>query len=913
MTRRHGCFDDLLLSGIVTLTLYFGFGLLPSSDGGEQSSTFDLPFVEITAAEYALHEDDSFALEIAAGQQTTRQKTATSKGASETRPMASASTSNSTHEPKPDVGTVSANTPTAATTSREPEPSDPSPEPAPVSYFPLQVPLDLNGVYLGEIQADVSFDGQAKLPKEELLRLLRPRLNEDFMIGLESLLAADAEEKITLAALLELGLDGSFDQSNLIMKLNVAGNAFGVQSISLQNKIAQSPDGAHTPANFSGGFNMALRPSYTHTDAAGTDGFEPLRADLQAFTNIGGFDGWTLLLDADYDDSRSEPIKRRDLTLVRDNFENATRLRVGDYRSQSLSLFQGSSELLGVSYTRNYREIQPFTNLRPSGRSSFTLDRRSRVIVEVNGAVVFDDFLDAGSFDVEDFPFSFGANEARVFVDDGTGVREFSAFDSYVENELLNPGLDRFGVNLGLLSNGFLSDDRYTDDLAFTGYYQRGISQNLTASTNFELDPDTAQVTGGMVTGSRFGVVAIETALSWDEAADYGYATVINYTSPRTVRPASSQGASWTSEFSAQALFRNRDFRSVSSQFNGQETRLDLRYNLRRGRLGLDASVSHSVIDREERNSVQGGANWGFGSINLGARLQHRWGDSRQEQTRFLVSLTKRLGRSQRLRARADTQAFREASWTRTSYRNLGDWDGRARLTDNSGAYAGEVEAGYVGNRYEGRLRHVSSIDESSVRTSRTEGIVSFGAGFADNQFGFGRPFDSGFIIADRHKTLQDRTISFSEGLIGEIAKSDGFGAPFIPLRSGYRRVGYEIDVDDLPPGYDLGAGEVEVFSGFRTGYKLTVGSGQANTVITRLVTPAGEPVSLMSGRLVQADGQGEPNSFFTNRTGRMVVERVAPGRYDIILSPAETKVGTLVVPEDAQGLGRIDSIEIQE
>ena len=122
----------------------------------------------------------------------------------------------------------------------------------------------------------------------------------------------------------------------------------------------------------------------------------------------------------DVSESRgNREFSRRDVTLTHDDFSRSLRYSFGDIRP-TVSQFQGGARLFGFNLERNYSEINPFKNLRPSGRSGFTLERPSTVSFEVNGAIVDTADLEPGTYSISDFPLASGANDVRVLIDDGT-------------------------------------------------------------------------------------------------------------------------------------------------------------------------------------------------------------------------------------------------------------------------------------------------------------------------------------------------------------------------------------------------------------------------------------------------------------------------------------------------------------
>jgi outer membrane usher protein len=121
-------------------------------------------------------------------------------------------------------------------------------------------------------------------------------------------------------------------------------------------------------------------------------------------------------------------------------------------------------------------------------------------------------------------------------------------------------------------------------------------------------------------------------------------------------------------------------------------------------------------------------------------------------------------------------------------------------------------------------------------------------------------------------------------------------------------RVAY--DVNNLPVGYDLGAGAFDLYPAYKSGYKLTVGSDYTVTAFGTLVDEKGEPVALLTGTAMQEGGDGAHKiTVFTNRGGRFGAQGLRPGRWllDMATDPATRYL--LDVPKDAVGLVKLETL----
>ena len=116
----------------------------------------------------------------------------------------------------------------------------------------------------------------------------------------------------------------------------------------------------------------------------------------------------------------------------------------------------------GLQVQRAWNELQPLRNIRPSGQSSFVLDRPSTV--DVGGerrAVVRSLQLQPGRYDLNDLPFNNGLNEVELYVQDDQGRRLLTSFSQFYNASLLAKGLLDFNFTTGVVEDLSGANARY--------------------------------------------------------------------------------------------------------------------------------------------------------------------------------------------------------------------------------------------------------------------------------------------------------------------------------------------------------------------------------------------------------------------------------------------------------------------
>ncbi|MBD2840994.1 fimbria/pilus outer membrane usher protein [Erythrobacter rubeus] len=765
----------------------------------------------------------------------------------------------------------------------------------------LDLPVSLDGILLGEVVAKIR-GTEVSVRPEDILALFDGEIDQ---ATVDSVLASEvsAEGFATLQALAAAGLIIEYVPESLSLTVELAIAQRGVRQVSLRNTVSLDPESALQPAGFSAGITAINRVAHVHQQPRIGSEFEPFRSDVFGFVNVGGFDGWTLAWEANIETGRDDLFERRDVALIKDDFENATRLTIGDFRTQPFTNLQRSVDFVGVSFRRAYEEIQPFRVLRPSGRQSFTLERPARVTVEVDGLIAFDQQLPPGAYDLSDFPFSTGSNSAVIIVDDGAGPPQVTSFSAFIDNELLGEGLSRFDLSLGLLSYGATASPRYSDDPALSASYEVGVTTSLTLGAHIEASFDLIQVRGSVAIATEVGIVSGETSVS-QSSDGWGASAAIQY------RNEFETGALHHT-VAAQVIWRNEHLQSLAGP-EVRELSVDLRWLVQAENVQFSADASHRRVHGQRTRSLALGATWRMMRANFNARGQVVQREGQSDDYRATLSVSIPLGRRSRARARFGTDGDARLEYQRFGGFSVGESQFRAQISrDRDGFFEGSGQIRHISNRAELQFDHQTR--ETPLGTSsRSEITAAIGIGFAEGAVQFGRPFDSGFVIVKRHENISDRRASLDENGIGEAAHSDPFGAAFIPLRAGYSNYAFTVQVDDLEPGYDLGIDRVEVLPPFRAGYRVDIGSEIRATVLARLILPNEERVSLATGTIYTADGNTEVARFFTNRTGRLVVENLEPGTYRIRIDGSSNLSAEITIAEDETGIVQKGEIKLE-
>ena len=245
---------------------------------------------------------------------------------------------------------------------------------------------------------------------------------------------------------------------------------------------------------------------------------------------------------------------RRGTRLVYDMPDDAIRIRAGDV-TPDFSGFQTSTDLLGISATKSYQQLQPGKSIRPTGASSFRIERPSTVDILIGDALVRRLRLGPGIYNLSDLPLQAGANDIKLVIEDDTGAKQTLEFTAFSGFELLAPGVSEWSAGAGVksldtgivdLANPVIASgttivtktsshsfygqrDYYFDQPAVTGFYKQGITDALTARGDLQADDRVAMAGGGLSTQTKFGMVAGQLSASETYQGGLGYAAQLIY------------------------------------------------------------------------------------------------------------------------------------------------------------------------------------------------------------------------------------------------------------------------------------------------------------------------------------------------------------------------------------------------
>lgn len=743
----------------------------------------------------------------------------------------------------------------------------------------------------------------ASLVRNALLPIALPELGT-------KLKAISQKPIVQFEELRAVGLEVAFDPGQLVLRIRVPTSLRNVRELALRTarrrQDIEYADQAVVSAYASFRAGVDVIAQTTTRDR----GFSGKAADIDVGANLFGVAAQARFR---YDERRRNSWSRSDIRLTYDDVSRLIRYELGDL-SVGRRPFQLAPRMAGISAYREY-PIDPYRNIRPTSEQGFELDRPARVEIVLNGVPTRSFDLPAGRFSLRDFPLvPSAANDIELRITYATGEVQIISFPAFYDIELLSPGLVDFALNLGV---PYQDDDRgrvYDDgNYNLLGYVRYGLSDTLTIGANIEGDRDFNLVGAEAIWASPIGSFALNVGTNVNNLGLSSSRLALQY----AWRDANAQTGR---SIDALLTITGEDYRSLNQIFGSNL--ITMSASLRAGQMINDRMRVQGYGGFEEVR--------GFGSrYYVGANLSYQlpWGSlaiggeyrKSPEETGpvFRASLSVPLGRGA-LNASYTTQNnAARVEYNRLAALGVGAIGMSAGIEHRDDFDRQFARMTYIGNRFEASADLTRSTGQGGQHDLRTG--LSFGSSvvMADGVFAIGRPISNSFALVDLVSDAADYQIAveprqgFGSTTTRYTAYSGALGPAVIPNLPAYFDRTIQVDAPSAPAGTSVGGQVFVVRPGYRSGFKLLVGSENNASLIGTLVDKVGKPVGFASGqaRKVGGDETDEPLLVFTNSSGRFFLENVAAGAaYELTVTAGEVSTRTTInVPAETVGIYRIE------
>lgn len=756
----------------------------------------------------------------------------------------------------------------------------------------LTVPLSEYGP-LGQVRITITKDARILMSANDLLNALARETKPAALAPLKA--ATDAKGEISIAAAAKAGFPIKYDPNAIELSIQIPVDALNARKLSFgfdPEAEAVQPDRSSEVAAF-----LNYRIGEVYQISGPNRGKYLFLGDLE----LGGRLGRTVSFDnfATIDQDARHPFTRTGSQLYYDLPGPAIRITAGDLQTQTTA-FQTDPQISGINVSHLVSNFFPTFSTTSSSSQNITLTRSADVQILINNVPVTQLHLNPGTYNLRNLPLAQGANNMKAIITDDTGQRRVVNFSFFSDVDLLSPGITEYTASVGILAPLGLNGPHYeTGEPVFSGFYRRGITQQLTAGVNLQADRHNALFGVDATLGTRIGLFGANLAANHLSNGSAGVAMRFQY------RYADDTNTLYQARtFDLAVEYRSKHFSDVDAinAINTEKLLFSADFNqplTQSISFQLNGNYAMSRERHQDTGAVSAVLSWQAPfETTFSAGVTYQWapkeptgfGNLNGRGFSFLVSLTHRFGNNTLVDASA-SRFEQRADFSRSPSRPIDDYFLNGDFSHTQFGYSGDASAGYETNRGNIEATYNTALNSDGSIASQQVGAFFDGSiDFAGGKIGIGRHINDSFAIISGDPSLQGRQVIIQSQFAGEeVARSGTFGPAVVPIGS-YNRQVVPYDVKDLPPGYDLGAGNFQVYPWYHSGYALKVGSPYNVTALGHMVDADGQPLSLRTGSAVSLTDPHAPHrDVITNRTGRFVAIGLSPGRWRITMAGGYT------------------------
>lgn len=775
---------------------------------------------------------------------------------------------------------------------------EPSAFDAPVRYLVYE---------LGPATIEISEpDGAVLIDADDLEPILTQSATESVVEDFKRLSAG--RTRIDIAELSSIGVRLDYDPGDLALDLDIPDRLRKIFEISLAPLKLRRAGEEIGPAAFSAYVTARGRLDARSRLASNASRRFSSAVSLDGAASFAG--RATIEARADYDQRSERGFALLDARLNIVDIDKRLKLTFGDLEYRSVG-FQSFERLVGVSASRDFN-LQPERSPQPRGRRVIIVDQRSIVEVYANGVLIDTFSLLPGRYRLSDLPLSLGGNDVTLKLTDAFGQERLVNYSVFFDQELLAAGESDFSYTLGAPAERAGAYQKIEDEtVVFSGFHAIGVTDALTAGLTLQAGGGdlNAGATGVAATAAGNFQLAVEYSAATDPGEDDGVAATLQYEAFNLLN---FRDDIYT-DFQFQTTFQSERYKAFRSGGGDNDELLEFIARVDQ-QLPQDWSASlsgsrrvfragsndRSVLSLNFRKLFETGLNLNFGG---------EWrSDEDGSSLAGSVSLTfffQNGGHSLQIGAESENSVVQTA-WSRRPRRLADSFAANVAASRSSSQHSAEESFRFTGQRFETELRHRLTDLSGDGDAIMHEGSAVFAGSLAvaDGLIAVSRPVQDSFAIIRRHKRFRDTPVIVDASRNAYTARTDGFGPLVAPNLSSHVARQFRLEAPGQTIGQNLGDTRPWVRPGERSGVVITAGV-DANVILrTNILSADGAPRALIAGSLRAVGDAGQKEiAFFTNRSGRAVIDGLKPGRYLLVLNIDGKPQTTIEIPEDAEGV----------
>lgn len=786
--------------------------------------------------------------------------------------------------------------------------------------LPTELVADLRimGKSLGE--ANIQTDGAqiTHLPSSLLQTSLHDYLKPELYDKIKPVLN---QALISLQSLQAVGISTSYNRLDLAVEVKIAPKSLNRRMRSVLSALAGQgtiiPERLAEPAKISGYVNVFSDFAYqAYRHSADTS----VRARLETALNI---QGYVLEQQFTYQPDTPQAFTRNYTRVVIDDVENESRYQFGDIQTPGRN-FQSGLALGGVQWLHdmNWPSAQVY---RPPADYKFTLDSAAEVQVYQDGKLTQTVRLNAGEHTLTSIQATQGTEiELRIKNDFGqVSVQRFSRF---TDSRLLSPDMSRYAISAGFPSsyeNNKLHYDRKRK--VVSAYYQRGVTDTLTAGVDLQSDGSHHQVGADAIWATRIGTLSAGVTRTKRDQQQ-GQALRLQLNKPYRANAGTQSGSQWSlsaehysRQFQPFTVSKTTQTQALQWQVNGQ-----MSYQFNQG-LNLSLSGSHAnYYSGETSHSLNLGLSQQLSKrvyVSVSAQQQN---DVSGKQDRSLyLNLNMALdstksGRSQSLNASYNQQ--NQASQLNYNLGSQGRYglaslSSNARLEHNPHTQQTSLNTRWQQSTWDGAA-NIQQTRTNQQRQTRANLNLNTAWVFADGAVTRSKPVSDSFAILEAPTGLTQAMAASQGKSLFARSEQDPQGLPerydvLIPPEGkaalsslgSYNVQHISTDSHVLPENLDLNATEFDVLPDYKSGYRLKVGGERGVNLQVKVLNAQGQLLAFQAAHLVATKQKKLIQTVFTDADGVIHIPNLGSGSYRLewLNRPASQPTGIEVTASAGQ------------
>lgn len=783
----------------------------------------------------------------------------------------------------------------------------------------VEVDLRVNKTTFGEVTVFSNSAGLINsVGTKSLLDILKDVLKEHIYKRIEKKIKE--KKKVPFKTLTMMGMKANYNSVNLSLDLqiNPALRKPRVLSMQYKKKAGVRDENKITADEISAFLNMYTTVGLNSEKNSKTN----TKVKLEGSINIGN----TVLESSGTFKNKKWDMGRTQLTY--DKPDKLQRFVVGQISTGNRN-FQENLELTGLRVSKEFF-MKPELQITPKANQSFILDSESEVEVYINNQLRQRFYLEEGIYSLEDIGLYNGANNIRVKITDEFGKVTEKTSTQYYDSHLLKPNLSLFSLSVGYLSRQqAVKNKKLENKPILSGYYQRGITKNLTMSLDAQISPNSYLLGAEAITSVSFGSLKNSIAFSGGDDKSTGFATRFEFkpniqrqligldTLNEDMLRLDTKVGQFLDSWTISGEYRSEDF-SMLNQDNAlllsglddeQHTNKKLKARIQT-HFGLDltnnwrGNLSLSAQDYYDNKSGYTANLAAIKRFNNGVRLSLGANyDSRDDFSVSLqvsIPLSREKGRRRKdfdiLTSSKDKSIKSKFSVKPSSYVGKNSLAGSVEAIKRDKSNEQKLDLRYRHTNFETNLIARNQLDKNNNNTQQLN------IGFNTSIACVGSKCASSYPVSDSFALVtgpsnQDRPIAVNNSQEKFYYSNENSRIPdnyatlinkkgstaVVPLES-YRYQNINIDESTLPNGYDAEKTEFEVFPRYHQGFIVKAGGEPATILSGELISAQHKPLGFKGGQWVPLKKNGKAIAFFSNKAGLFRVTSIPAGRYKLEL-----------------------------